>query len=60
MTFLEFQRPGLNIADQGRGRFTNRVGEVKKQWSNPGAGSRFLLREYTNLIFELFKGPMSL
>lgn len=49
MTFLEFQRPGLNIADKGRGSFTNKVGEVKKQWSNLGAGSWFLLREYTNL-----------
>ena len=36
MTFLELQRPGLNIADRGRGRFANRVGEVKKQWSNLG------------------------
>ena len=45
MTFLAFQRPGLNIADQGRGRFPNKVGEVKKQWCNLGAGSWFLLRE---------------
>lgn len=58
MTFLEFLRQGLNIADQGRRSFTNKIGKVKKQGSNLGAGSWFLLREYTDQYLWALQGTI--